>query len=291
MSNNKFINRNSFDAQQVFFWLALFVCLIFATFITAGVTQLMKGCELKSILSVSIIFQDLIAFILPAFLVARFISNNPASFLRLTILPSWKAVAFAVLIFIISMPMLNVIIDWNENITLPESMNRGYEWMRESENAAKYVTTEFLRNNSFLMMLACIFLMGILAGFSEEVLFRGALLNIFVKRPVNIHVSIWTVAIIFSVMHFQFFGFVPRMLLGAFFGYLVYWSGSLWTAIIAHALNNSTVVISSYITGGNGSEIDTIGIPADGSFPALALISLILTAFLIYKYRYFFPKK
>ena len=91
-----------------------------------------------------------------------------------------------------------------------------------------------------------------------------------VTLPVNAHVAIWVTAIIFSAVHMQFFGFVPRMILGALFGYLAYWSGSLWLPIIAHAFNNMCAAAGMWVSGGKedtllinnlgngGSEIDYV---------------------------------
>ena len=76
-------------------------------------------------------------------------------------------------------------------------------------------------------------------------------------------------------MHFQFYGFLPRLLLGAFFGYVVAWSGSLWIAIIVHALNNMMVVVSSWNARSLGVEnqLEAIGIDS----PLMLAFSLLLT--------------
>jgi membrane protease YdiL (CAAX protease family) len=47
----------------------------------------------------------------------------------------------------------------------------------------------------------------------------------------------------------QFYGFIPRMLLGAVFGYLVIYSGSIWAAVLAHFVNNSLAVLSVHVYG------------------------------------------
>jgi membrane protease YdiL (CAAX protease family) len=54
---------------------------------------------------------------------------------------------------------------------------------------------------------------------------------------------IWICAAIFSAIHMQFLGFVPRLLLGAYFGYLLIWSGNIWLPIIAHFCNNAIAVL------------------------------------------------
>jgi membrane protease YdiL (CAAX protease family) len=156
-------------------------------------------------------------------------------------------------------------------------------WLRASEDAAAAVTDRILNsNNIFLSIL----LVGALTGLSEEVLFRGGLQRILATRPMNIHIAIWISAFIFSAIHFQFFGFFPRLIIGAFLGYLAYWSGSLWIAVIAHAVNNSTVIIAHAINNTYGYNLDSLGVVDDGSLPVVATISLIITIVLIY----LFPK-
>ena len=290
----KIFDRKSFNIRQLVIWSSFFVGLIAASLISGLVSYVANiySADIKTTISLSMIIQDLLVFLLPAFIAARVITNRPATFLKLNTAPSWKAVLFTLLTFVISMPAMNYIVAWNSSISLPDSMQAIEQWMRATEQAAQEVTEMFLHHESFLAMIGGVLLVGVLTGFSEEMFFRGGLQGIFTSQKINAHISIWFVAIMFSVLHFQFFGFVPRMLLGALFGYMTYWSGTLWTAIIAHALNNSAVVVSSYLpaTGAIGSSLDNLGVPADGSFPNLAVISLILTGFLIAKHRYFFGR-
>ena len=108
------------------------------------------------------------------------------------------------------------------------------------------------------------------------------------------HAVVWITAILFSAFHLQFYGFVPRMLLGVWLGYLFVWTGSLWVSIIAHTLNNSTVVGMSYLS--NKGVIpegfsDNLGLPAAGSFPWLATCSLIVSIAIILWANNYFTKK
>ncbi|MDE6177435.1 MAG: CPBP family intramembrane metalloprotease, partial [Paramuribaculum sp.] len=95
-------------------------------------------------------------------------------------------------------------------------------------------------------LIISVIIIGVLAGVSEELFFRGTLQRLLITRPMPPHIAIWLTAVIFSLVHFQFFGFVPRVLLGAFFGYLAWWSGSVWLPAIIHAVNNSVVVITEF---------------------------------------------
>ncbi len=114
--------------------------------------------------------------------------------------------------------------------------------------------------------------------------------------------SIWITAAVFSAVHLQFFGFFPRLLLGAFFGYLIYFTRSIWPGVFAHALNNSIVVASAWrspgmlagnvtdTVAGEAFSADTIGVSFDG-IPWIAIASMVaLALFFRYGCRYFFSR-
>lgn len=256
------------------------LCLVLATMLNTIISVNLEPGSLLGI-NISLFTQNVLAFMLPVVVTVVFISAKPLEYLRLNKAPSIKSITFLIATFIVMTPAFNYIVDWNNNISLPESMKGIESWMRTAENAAQAVTNKILNENN---LIVSILIIGMLTGMSEEMLFRGGLQTILRSRPMSIHMAIWVTAIIFSIMHFQFFGFVPRVLLGAFFGYLAYWSGSLWTAVIAHALNNSTVIVAHRINQASGYNIDNLGLVNNGEFPVLAICSLIVTTLLIYYY-------
>ncbi|MDN3668849.1 CPBP family intramembrane metalloprotease [Echinicola jeungdonensis] len=143
--------------------------------------------------------------------------------------------------------MFNVmIIDWNSSIQFPSFMKAFEEFARAKEDQLMELTrylTDFSGMGEFLMGLLVI---GILAGIGEEYLFRGILQPKLHHYTGNAHAGIWISAIIFSAIHLQFYGFFPRLFLGALFGYLYLYSGSLVYPMLAHILNNSLTVIMIY---------------------------------------------
>ncbi len=256
------------------------LCLVLATMLNTIISVNLEPGSLLGI-NISLFTQNVLAFMLPVVITVVFISAKPLEYLRLNKAPSIKSIIFLIATFIVMTPAFNYIVDWNNNISLPESMKGIESWMRTAENAAQAVTNKILNENN---LIVSILIIGMLTGMSEEMLFRGGLQTILRSRPMSIHIAIWSTAVIFSIMHFQFFGFVPRVLLGAFFGYLAYWSGSLWTAVIAHALNNSTVIVAHRINQTSGYNLDNLGLVNNGEFPVLAICSLIATTLLIYYY-------
>ncbi len=222
--------------------------------------------------------QDLLAFIAPAITAMAMYHRRPLETMCLNRAPGWKAIIVVILLYVISLPAMNWLVALNEAMTLPQCLSGVEQWMRASEDQAAELTKQILDIHSIGQLAISVAVIGVMAGLSEEVLFRGALLRTMQHSRLGTHAAVWIAAIVFSAFHMQFFGFFPRLILGAWFGYLLVWTRSLWVPIIAHALNNSTVVVFSYLT--NIGQIpegwgDQLGIPADGAPPYLAIASAI----------------
>ena len=275
--------------------LLLLAAIFFTMLIAASlVVQLVSKISLEQRTSMLLMsaLQGILIFIVPALVFARTFSKNPIKYLSLDKAPTWRNVAGIFIIYLIGMPFLNQIIFWNENITFPESLHGLEQMFRQMENQAMDTTHILLDTTSFLGMICGVLIIGVLTGFAEESFFRGTFQQSLTKGGVRSGVAILIVAVVFSAMHFQFFGFIPRILLGAFFGYLLCRTGSLWNSVIAHILNNSIVVVSSWMIFRNyiSEDIDKIGV-AESGFPWIALISLTaLILFFKYLDPMFFPK-
>lgn len=238
--------------------------------------------------------QDLLAFIMPAVVTMAILYRRPLSAMGLDTAPPLSAIAIVILFYIISLPGMNWLVEMNEAMTMPSWMSAIEQAMRAAEDSAAEVTRQILDINSVWQLLVCVLVVGVLAGLSEEILFRGAMLRTMQDSRLGKHAVVWITAILFSAFHLQFYGFVPRMLLGVWLGYLFVWTGSLWVPIIAHTLNNSTVVLFSYLTHlglldeGYG---DHLGLPAQGSFPWFAIFSIIASVALVVLANNFYRKK
>jgi len=230
------------------------------------------GMEITSAL------QDVVLFILPALIFAFIFSSRPLAMLGLDRGVALRSAAGVILLFIIMMPAMNQLVFWNEQVRFPAMLAALEQYFREMESAARTATDTLLSFTTFREFCIVLFLIGILAPVSEELFFRGALQRaIGSGRKTSPHCAIWISAFIFSAFHFQFYGFLPRMLLGAYFGYLFYWTGSIWVPILAHALNNSIVVIVTYISKVRPeiSIPDDIGVTQTG-IPWPAIVSALL---------------
>ncbi|PCJ80759.1 MAG: hypothetical protein COA49_07990 [Bacteroidetes bacterium] len=159
----------------------------------------------------------------------------------------WKFFVGAIIITLGFSPILDFTYRINEWLLMEGSTLHSMAAALEAEAAR--ITAAMLQIETSKQFIATLVSIALLPAICEELLFRGTIQPIFVKWSGNIHVGIWISAAIFSAIHFQFFGFIPRMLLGAGFGYLVYASGSLWPAVLGHFINNGLAVFAAWWLG------------------------------------------
>lgn len=200
-------------------------------------------------LKVSQLLLSVFTLLLPPIICGYLWYEKPWQAYSLDKLPSGKQTVLAVVLILAISPFINLLSFINEQMVLPEFLSGLEAKIREMEDNAGELTTRMLEVNSLGGMLFNLLVMAIMPAVSEELFCRGALLNIFSEKR-NKHTAVWIVAIIFSLIHFQMYGFLPRMVMGALFGYLLIWSGSLWLPIIVHFVNNASIVVITYF----GSE-------------------------------------
>lgn len=296
----KDINSTSFNSQQGSGWLPVVnrpgraIGVLFGVFfimlvLLSAVTVIFSSEGLSSKgMRIFAIFQDLLVFILPAVVAAFVATRLPASLLTVNVRPRIGVVFMAIVVMITSLPAMEWLIELNNNLHLPQGLSGLEEYMRGMEVTASNGVDALAGGTTIGDLIMGILIIGVLTGLAEELFFRGALQNLFMSMPrAKKHLAIWATAFIFSFMHFQFFGFVPRLLLGAYFGYLIWWSGSVWVPVVAHAFNNSLVVIISWVSARAGNEAamtDAATLNIGHDWTTIAF-SIIVTAFGIYLLR------
>lgn len=228
------------------------------------------------------VFNQIGLFIAPVIAFAYLCNKNIVSYLQLSTQTKPVIYVLTVLLMMAALPVINLLGELNNHLSLPSSLKFIEDWMRTSEKDAAKLTDAFLQMNSPLSLIINLVIIALLAGLGEELLFRGVLQRLFTESFKNKHIAIWVSAIIFSAIHMQFFGFFPRMLLGALFGYLLIWSNNLWVPILAHFTNNACAVIISYLTqkGVVNESVETVG--AQSSDYIIAGVGLAITSFLLY---------
>jgi len=281
------------STQLLFSALVFIICGIAAMVISIALGWLIYGINLTemqnviqdtsnpkslSVLKFFQIVQSIGVFIVPPFIVAWFLNDHPSEFLQYRKKPDLKSILFVIAIILFSNPLINLLTEINSRLSLPEWMSSVEIWMQNSENQANQITEAFLSSKSLTTLFTNIAMIGILPAIGEELLFRGIIQQLLKKKFGNAHAAIWISAALFSALHMQFFGFLPRLVLGAMFGYMLEWSGTLWLPVIAHFVNNTTAVIAYYLTnlGVIGNGIDKIGTWNDGSFYIVIISSTFL---------------
>ena len=173
--------------------------------------------------------------------------------------PMLPAVLLTILISQSFMFLNTPIIEWNLNLEFPSFMS-GFEEYAQSQEAYLKEITEFVTQfDNIGQFLLAVIIVAVLPGIGEELLFRGLIQQKLIGFLGNPHVAIWIAGFIFGLFHFQFYGLVPRMLLGVLFGYLYWWSGSLLLAMIAHFFNNGFTLLMVYLYQQGAVKFDIEG--------------------------------
>ena len=226
------------------------------------VWMLLSGGHPNDIDSVKLmqLLQRIGMFVLPPLVFAYFCSYKPTAFLHFDRKINWFHVALVVFFMVLIIPGINLITSLNQQLVLPKIFVGIEAWMKSSEEEMAKLTEQLLNVHTLAALVFNVFLIAVIPALGEELFFRGAVQGIL-RQKMNVKVAIWITAILFSAIHMQFYGFFPRMLLGAFFGYLLFWSENLWLPIVAHVTNNGIAIIFYYLkyNGYKVQEIDTIG--------------------------------
>lgn len=185
-------------------------------------------------------------FIIPPFIVAYLWSERPLQRLHISHNRlNGRLVLLSIAIMLTAIPLINCLVALNGMLCLPESLSGLEQLMQQMEQQAEQLLQRFLTygDGAWWVLLLNIILLAVLPAIGEELTFRGVLQSFFSNR----HVAVWVTAFIFSFIHFQFYGFIPRLLLGAVLGYALVWSGRIGYSMIMHATNNALSVLVFYL--------------------------------------------
>ena len=233
--------------------------------------------EALAVLKIIQICQGIGMFIVPGFVVAIYFSAKPLHYLGFNRI-NFNLGILAALTVVIAFPVINLLASLNELVSMPQ-------WMIDMEQKAQVLTKAFMTVDSFGGVLLNIFMIAVLPAIGEEIIFRGIFQKLFTEITGKVIWGIIISAFLFSSMHFQFQGFLPRFALGVLFSYFYLWSGSIWLPIIAHFINNSIAIIGyTLIYKGNlPAEAENVG-GLSVMWP-LGIMSLGLVLILLWKIK------
>ncbi len=220
-------------------------------------TSWLSSGDLKYVGALKILLtaQQIGLFLAPSLFLALTEGKKPPRFYGLN-KPMINTMFVVLLLMICSMPLMSWVNETNQKMVFPEFLKGVEEWMRKMEDEGAKTTEAILKMKTIGDLLITLVVVAVVPAICEEFLFRGALQRTFLRWMKNPHVAIWTSAIIFSAIHFQFYGFFPRLFLGAAFGYIYFWTGTLWYSIFAHFLNNGFAVGMAWYFQRNNLPLD-----------------------------------
>lgn len=187
-----------------------------------------------------------IGFIFLPWLLMKYIYKGGLSELTIRV-TSPNLLMLSIFIVLFFMGFNAPFIEWNQNISLPESFAGIEDKLRALEDTLAKTTIFITKFDSTSQLILGVIVVAIIPGIGEEFVFRGLVQNHIYRISKNIHVAIWVGAFLFSLFHLQFYGLIPRMFLGVMFGYLYYFSGNIIYPMIAHFFNNGFTLIMLYL--------------------------------------------
>jgi membrane protease YdiL (CAAX protease family) len=209
-------------------------------------TEFGKHPEMLGIYRILLIVQHTGQFILPPLLIAYLIGERVRDFLAFRGIDG-KRILFTLAVMLFFFPISNFLAELNAGMEFPESLGWLEEKFQAWEEQARSTTEHLIAADSWPGVLRNLLLLAVLPAVGEEMIFRGAIQRFITRMSGNLHLAIWTSAFLFSAMHMQFYGFLPRLALGALFGYMLVRTGTLWVPILAHFLNNAAAVLFNFL--------------------------------------------
>ena len=286
--------ENSHVIAKIMVWLGLiFVMFSLTVLVIALVTQGNPLSDINTLKWIQLL-QTISLFLLPSLILAYLCSQTPCKWLQLDKKVDWTVLLWAIGIMLVALPAINLTSHWNQQMVLPDWLSGVEEWMKNKEAEAEWLTKQFMSVTTVSGLLVNLFLMAVLPALSEEITFRGVLQRLLNPKlstlnsqlsTLNSHLAIWLTAIIFSAIHMQFYGFVPRMLMGALFGYMLVWTGSLWVPMLMHFVNNGMAVLLYFMANRAHWDMDKVDAIGTGNTLWLGIVSLVLTVVGIYMFR------
>jgi membrane protease YdiL (CAAX protease family) len=222
--------------------LGLFLRLIGVAFIGIVVLGIGLGLLPKPLSNTTLklgqLLTTIVLFGVPAFFYARMTFVDRPLY-RLGFRPADKSNFYllSILLLIFAFPLEGWLGIVNRHIPLPH-------WMIESEESRDQQVTAMLEAKNAFDVLFNLVVVAIIPGIFEEMCFRGVLQRLLIQLTRRPWLGICITAFIFSCMHFQFQGFLPRFFLGVLLGAAFWYSGSLWTSIVAHCVFNGLQVLA-----------------------------------------------
>ena len=245
----------------------------------------LSGAEPKYLpaLQILLIATSLGLFLCPAILLPLTEGKMPGKFYKFK-KPDLKILGLVLVAMLVSMPFMEWVMMTNQKLVLPDFLKGLEHWIRRKEDETMQITLLLLKMAGTKELIINLFMIAFVPAVSEELMFRGGVQRTLGRIFKNQHAAIWLSAAVFSAIHVQFYGFLPRMLLGAGFGYIYLWSGSLWYSMLGHFINNAYAVCVAFYMQKHNMDISKMdSIPQFAWYGYLISFALTILVFQIFK--------
>ena len=296
--NLKGIYRNKSESTKLF----LFVMIVFISaligvlsigIIFVDIGELNFSPENISQLKIMQLISSVFIFIIPPLLFSYFENDQYLKELGFNLKFKRQNILMILMIILFSQPLVVFCMQLNLDFihSISDYIPKLIESMKQMEEDAKLLTEALLKMDNIRDLLFNLFLIAIIPAIGEEMFFRGVIQKKLKNILRNPHIAILITSFIFSAIHMQFFGFLPRFFLGMVLGYLFYYSGNLWMSVIAHFINNALAILLMYLPFAKKIDTDISQLEKTEISMIQATIFLIIVLFFIYLYKQINRKK
>ena len=219
-------------------------------------------------------------FFVPAIITASILNRKPFRFLGYNDWFDAKTAGITLLVMLVSLPLVGALTELNKMIPVPASMETLF---RQMEDAYEKQVKIMSKMDGFGDYFLSIIVMALGPAIFEETFFRGGLQNILHKWTGRKWMPLIITSVVFSAIHFSYYGFIPRMALGIILGLLYLRSGSLWMSILAHFINNAFVVTVIFYLTSQGRPIEDAMEDTDPLWVGAVALVAIVCLFMYYK--------
>jgi uncharacterized protein len=221
-----------------------------------------------------------VGFLLPAIVTAWALNRKPMKLLGFTPKMNWRQIAIVCVIMFAALWVSTSFSYLNDQLPLSESLRRKFDKMEQEYTQQAAAILGLTNISEYLIALL---LMAFVPAVCEEALFRGGLQNYLTRATRKPWLSIIIISVIFSALHFSFYGFLSRLFLGIVLGLIFEYSGKLWLSIIAHFFNNAFAVTAVYIMSQNGKPVNQAMAETNSTWAGILALPVVIALLILFK--------
>jgi membrane protease YdiL (CAAX protease family) len=223
-------------------------------------------------------------FLIPAVVFARIVNRKPLQHLGFSTVLSLNQIILIVVLAFAAMALSGALGTLNEMIPISAKWEAKFKKAEEMYNQQVLIMAKMNDWKDYIFALVVI---ALAPAIFEEVLFRGTLQKLLIhwfgNTKAKAILAIVVTSIVFSVVHFSFYGFLARAGLGIVLGLIFYYSRNIWLSILLHFINNGIAVTALFVLSRNGKNPEAA---LKENFPwwyGIIALGIVVTVFVSFK--------